>query len=71
MDDDFGDFGSLKKKQTPRGNIDFGVDQNDGSGTDLHKLIKKESTELFGLFPSKENLDGKYMLLSVEIVRIH
>ena len=33
----------------------------------IKKLLIKESDELFGLFPSRDNIDAKIIMLSLEI----
>ena len=34
-------------------------------------MIKREINELFGLFPPKDSLDAKYIMVSFELCRIH
>ena len=37
----------------------------------IKKLLIKETDELFGLFPSRDNIDAKIIMLSLEITRVH
>jgi len=50
-------------------NADFGEVKEERDA--LLLSLKKEKEELFGLFPSTHNLDGKYIMISLELVRIH
>lgn len=34
-------------------------------------LIKKEVNEVFGVFPPREAYDPKYIMVSLEILRVH
>lgn len=40
-------------------------------GDGLISMIKREKEELFGLFPSKNDRRCKYMMICLEISRIH
>ena len=37
----------------------------------IKKMLTKETDELFGLFPSRDNIDAKIIMLSLEITRVH
>jgi len=37
----------------------------------LLKVIKRETHEMFGIFPPRDAIDSKIILTSFEIVRIH
>eukprot|EP00347_Sterkiella_histriomuscorum_P001642 403371239 len=45
--------------------------QGDESQDRAKKLLKKEINEMFGLFPAKDNLDSRYIMIIFEITRIH
>ena len=34
-------------------------------------MLKKETNEMFGVFPPKDNNDAKIIMTTFEIVRIH
>lgn len=69
-DDDFGVFEKLKSPEE-KNNINFNVNDSDEIKNKSLKLLRKEQSELFGLFPPKDKLESKYIMLCFEITRIH
>lgn len=68
-DDDFGVF--EKESQPMQKTIDFNASETDENKEKSIKLLRKEQNELFGLFPPKDKLESKYIMLVIEITRIH
>ncbi len=60
------EFGGIGVKRTQS-------DENLGGEVreQLQKVIRRESHEMFGIFPPRDAIDSKIIMTSFEIIRIH
>ena len=49
----------------------IGFSDSKAENDEFLENIKREKETMFGIFPSVSNLDGKYIMISLEILRIH
>ncbi len=73
-DDDFGSgLDSAREHHKPvlpshKSGGQFDTEDEDGM---VSKIIKKEANEMFGVFPPRDAYDSKYIMVSLEILRVH
>jgi len=53
--------------------VDFngGVEEENETKKHIIQIVKKEQNEMFGLFPPKDRPEARYIMVTLEIVRIH